>query len=218
MADYHLYGADISPFAQRVVLQLEYKGIAFTQEHPPGGFASEEYGRINPIRRLPVLRAGDLHLPESQIICDYLEQMHPEPALLPESAEAQALVRLIARIIDLYVMNPMMPLFKNLSRKNRDQAVVDQALAGIRAGLGYLDHWIQPQRHAFGDRLTLADFAAAPVLRYVDQYPPLFGFTDPFADTPNVAGYYARCREEALVDAALTRIEAGWAALRRPAN
>lgn len=218
MAQYHLYAADISPFAQRVVLQLDYKGIEFTQEHPPGGFGSAEFGQINPIRRLPVLRVGNRHIPESQIICDYLEQVHPEPSLLPEGAEAQATVRLIARIIDLYIMNPMMPLFKNLSRKNRDQAVVDHALAQIRAGLGHLDHWIQPARHAFGDKLTLADFAAAPVLRYVDQYPPIFGFTDPFADTPNVAGYFARCREEKLVDEALSRIEAGWDAIRRGAH
>jgi glutathione S-transferase len=218
MAQYHLYSADISPFAQRVVMQLQYKGIAFTQEHPPGGFGSEEFGRINPIRKLPVLRIGDTHLPESQVICDYIEHAHPTPPLLPESPLEQAKVRLIARIIDLYVMNPMMPLFQNLSRKTRDQVVVDRALASIKAGLGHLDRWIEPGPHALGGRLTLADFAAAPVLRYAAQYPPIFGMVDPFAELPNVAAYYARCRENELIDQSIARIEAGWDAMRRGAH
>ena len=218
MARYHLYSADISPFAQRVVLQLDFKGIAFTQEHPPGGFGSEEFGRINPIQKLPVLRVGDTHIPESEVICEYLEQVHPEPALLPADPIERARVRLIARIIDLYVMNPMMPLFRNLPRATRDQAVVDHALASVKAGLGHLNHWIAPDRHAVGGRVTLADFAAAPVLRYAAQYPPIFGFKDPFADLPNVAAYYAKCRENELVDGALSRIEAGWDAIRRGAH
>ncbi|RIA37962.1 glutathione S-transferase [Hephaestia caeni] len=218
MAQYHLYSADISPFAQRVVLQLDHKGIAFTHEHPPGGFGSAEYGLINPIQKLPVLRVDGVNLPESEVICEYLEQVHPEPALFPEDPMARAKVRLIARIIDLYIMNPMMPLFKNLSRATRDQAVVDHALASIKAGLGHLNHWIEPGRHATGGQTTLADFAAAPVLRYAFQYPPVFGFKDPFADLPNVAAYYAACRENANVDGALSRIEAGWDAMRQAAR
>lgn len=218
MAQYHLYSADISPFAQRVVMQLEHKGISFTQEHPPGGFGSEEYGRINPIRKLPVIRVGETNLPESQVICDYLEEAHPEPALLPAEPLERAKVRLIARIVDLYIMNPMMPLFQNLSRKTRDQAVVERALDSIKAGLSHLDHWIRPGPYACGDALSLADLAAAPVLRYVAQYPPVFGMEDPFAQRANVAAYYARCREEALIDRALSRIEAGWDAMRRGAH
>lgn len=215
---YHVYAADISPFAQRVVLQLEYKQLAFTQEHPPGGFHSEEYGRINPIRKLPVLRIGDVHLPESEVICEYLEQVHPEPALLPEDPAQRANGRLISRIVDLYIMNPMMPLFKNLSRATRNPDVVNLALASIKNGLGYLNHWIAPGRYANAGRLTLADFAAAPVLRYAAQYPPVFGMKEPFADLPNVASYFAACREDAHVNRGLSRIEAGWAALRAGAG
>lgn len=215
---YHVYSADISPFAQRVVLQLEYKGLQFTQEHPPGGFGSEIYGRINPIRKLPVLRIGEVHLPESEVICEYLEQMHPEPSLTPDDPAQRAQGRLISRIVDLYIMNPMMPLFKNLARATRDPAVVDLALTNIKNGLGYLNHWIAPGRYANAGRLTLADFATAPILRYAAQYPPIFGLKDPFKGFSNLAAYYAACREDPHVDRGLTRIEAGWEALRRGAG
>lgn len=56
MPNYHVYSADISPFAQRVVLQLEYKQLPFTQGAPPGGLQSDEYEKINPMRKLPVLQ------------------------------------------------------------------------------------------------------------------------------------------------------------------
>ncbi len=211
---YHLYSADISPFAQRVVMQLEHKGLAFTHEHPPGGFQSEEYGLINPIRKLPVLRVGAINLPESEVICEYLEQVHPEPSLVPEDPMQRAHGRLISRITDLYIMNPMMPLFKNFSRATRNQEVVDLALSNIRNGLGFLDHWISPMRYANAGRLTLADLAVAPVLRYCVQYPPVFGMKDPLAAFPNVTAYFNACRETPLIDRALSRIEAGWEAMR----
>jgi glutathione S-transferase len=213
---YHLYAADISPFAQRVVLQMEYKGLVFSQETPPGGLGSDEYGRINPIRKLPVLRIGETYLPESEVICEYLEHVHPEPALLPEDPTERAHCRLISRIVDLYIMNPMMPPFRNFARATRDQAVVDQALEAIRKGVAALECWLAPGPYVRAGRITLADFAAAPVLRYVAEYPPVFGMNmkTPFAETPNVATYLAACRADPHIERGLARIEAGWLARR----
>ncbi len=209
-----LYGADISPFAQRVALQLEYKGLEFRVEPPPGGLKSDTFRDLNPIGKIPLLEADGVILPESEIICEYIEEVHPEPRLLPIDPADRARGRLISRICDLYVMNPMAPLFANLSRKSRDQAVVDDALRTIKKGLQALDHWIAPEPFATAGMLTLADFAAAPILRYVAEYPPIFGMTQPFADFGNIATYYAKCREDPHVDRGLARIEAGWAALR----
>lgn len=214
----HLYTADISPFAQRVVIQLEAKGLPFTHELPPGGLASEAYALINPIRKMPTLRVGEgFNLPESEVICEYLEDLHPEPSLRPADPLVRARMRLITRIIDLYVMNPMMPLFKNLARQSRDEAVVAASLAAISNGLDWLEPWVAPERYAVDGRLTLADCAAAPVLLYVTRYPPIFGMKEPLASRPNLTAYLAAVRQDPHVDAALGRIEAGWDALRKGA-
>ena len=213
MADIILYGADISPFAQRVQLQLEYKRLDFEVVAPPGGLKSAEFLAINPIGKIPVLEHDGLVLPESEVICEYLEERFPDPPLLPSDPAERARGRLISRICDLYVMNPMLPLFANLSRKTRDQAVVDVALAAIGQGLDALDRWIALGRYANAGRLSLADFAAAPILRYVAQYPPIFGMDEPFEGRGNVGDYFAACREDPHVDRGLGRIEAGWAAL-----
>ena len=214
MPNYHVYSADISPFAQRVVLQLEYKGVPFTQGHPPGGFQSDAYGKINPMRRMPVLRIDGDYLPESEIICEFIEQMHPEPTLLPEDPMERARGRLISRIADTYIMNPMMPLFKNFSRATRDERVDDLALKTIQQGLNYLDHWIAPGTYANAGRLTLADFAAATILRYVTQYPPIFGMKEPLSELSNVSTYVSLCREDSHIERGLSRIEAGWETLK----
>ena len=63
MARYHLYSADISPFAQRVVMQLEFKQIPFTQSAPPDGLKSEAFAAISRIGKIPVLQVGAVHLP-----------------------------------------------------------------------------------------------------------------------------------------------------------
>ncbi|KCZ88856.1 glutathione S-transferase family protein [Hyphomonas johnsonii] len=215
MADYHLYSADISPFAQRVVMQLEFKQIPFTESVPPGGLKSEAFAAISRIGKIPVLQVGSVHLPESEVISEFLEQTHPDPSLLPDDPMERANCRLIARIADLYIMEAMVPLFANLSRATRNQEHVDRALSVLDRGLGYLEPWINPAVHAVGGRLTLADLAVAPILRYAAEYPPIFGMTTPFGERPNVSSYYDRCREHALIDSGLSRIEAGWQALRR---
>jgi glutathione S-transferase len=214
MPKYHLYSADISPFAQRVVLQMEYKGIDFTQSQPPGGFGSDDYGQINPIRKLPVLMVEGTALPESEVICEFIEDLHPEPSLLPDDPMQRATGRLIRRIADTYVMNPMMPLFKNFSRKTRDQAAVDLALSNIRQGLTFLDNWLAAEPYAVAGRLTLTDFAVAPILRYVAEYPPVFGFGNPFEGLAKVQAYFSACRNDPHIERGLSRIEAGWEAMK----
>lgn len=215
MPRYHLYSADISPFGQRVEMLMKFKRLDYTRESPPGGFQSDEYGLITPIRKLPVLKVDDAWtLPESEVICEYLEEVEPDPSALPKGAAARANGRLMARIADTYIMNPMMPLFSNFSRKTRDQAVVDLALANIRRGLEFLDHWIAPDTHANDSELTMADFAIAPILRYVQQYPPVFGMDDPMSGLKNVRAYHDSCRKEPLIDEGLSKIEQGWEAMR----
>lgn len=215
MPDYKLITADISPFAQRVVMQLDYKGIPYSASLPPGGLKSDEFGKLNPIQKIPVLVVGDRVIPESEVICEYIEEMHPEPPLLPADPDGRAQCRLISRIADQYVMNPMMPLFKNLSRKNRNMEVVQPALDAIDRGLSSLNAFICPGPYALGDTLSLCDFATAPILRYVQQYLPYFGIAEPLAPYDRVAKYVGEVRKDARVDAGISRIEAGWAALAK---
>ncbi len=69
-------------------LLLYAKGIEVEIIHPPGFHASTEtkeaYLKVNPIGRVPTLVLDDGRaLPESEVICEYLEDAYPSPACGP---------------------------------------------------------------------------------------------------------------------------------------
>lgn len=210
---YRIYGADLSPYLQRVTVQLDYKGLPYEVLLPPGGLHSDAYRAINPIRRIPALQLEDRVLPESEVICEYLEDSHPARPLRPADPEARAQVRLIARITDLYVMGAMTPLFGQLRRSTRDEAVAAPAVEAVLGGLDLLENMVAAS-FAAGNALSLADCAAAPVMRYAIQHLPMFD-ADPFAGRPRLEAWWMSVREEPHIAGGLARLEAAWEALRK---
>jgi glutathione S-transferase len=115
------YNAMLSPFAARCRMLIYAKGLEVEFSEAWGDFSKEQLSLINPMGKVPVLEDGDLVLPESETICEYLEDRFPEPALRPESPQARARMRLLGRLTDLYVFETLSPLFGHLSRKSRDR-------------------------------------------------------------------------------------------------
>lgn len=146
---YRIYGADLSPYLQRVTIQCDYKGLAYEGLPAPGGLHSDEFRALNPIGKIPALQLEDCVLPESEVICEYLEDRHPERSLRPFGAEARAKTRLIARVVDLYLMAPMNPLFGQLRRSTRDESVSAQRLPACYAVSTYsMESWTGPSLQA----------------------------------------------------------------------
>jgi glutathione S-transferase len=209
------YGHGISPFASRVALMLRAKGLNFEMPYPPGGLTSETYTAINPLQKLPVLSLENGEaLPESQVICDYLEDVYPEPALRPKDALTRAKMNLLIRIGDLYLMNPMLPLFKNLNPATRNAPVVEASLAQIDKGLVALNKYIAPGPFAIGDRFTLADCALAPILFYANRFLRLFDRKEALAAQVNVIAYYNAIQDDVHVAEVLDGMKEGLDAMR----
>ncbi len=72
-----LYGALASPYVARVVLVARYKQLELPVEMPAGGLKSPEYLAMNPFGKMPTLEHGERHVIESEVICEYLEELHP---------------------------------------------------------------------------------------------------------------------------------------------
>jgi glutathione S-transferase len=69
---------------------------------------SSEYMAKNPLGTIPTLELDDgTCLTESWPICEYIEELHPEPNLLGETAKERAEVRKWARLFDQEVVVPM---------------------------------------------------------------------------------------------------------------
>lgn len=120
---------------------------------------------MNPAGGTPVLELDDgTALAETVAICEWLEEMHPAPALIGATARDRAITRMWTRRVDLLVVQPMtagfrgaegLPLFKDRLRC-LPQAADDLKLAA-REGLAWLDQQLGERRYIAGDTVSLAD-------------------------------------------------------------
>mgnify|MGYP001194706614 FL=1 len=96
-----LFGWPISSAHYRACVALDLKGIPYEsvfmdpdiKEH-----LEAKYLAINPQGLVPALVDDDLVLTQTMAIMEYLEEIHPEPALLPANPAARARVRGLAEI------------------------------------------------------------------------------------------------------------------------
>ena len=106
MAVKFYYGSG-SPYAWRVWLALEHKGIAYhrkTLSFDAGDLKTPEFGALNPRRKVPVLVDDDFALAESAAIVEYIEDRWPSgPALFARDPRLRAIQRRMVREADQYL-------------------------------------------------------------------------------------------------------------------
>jgi glutathione S-transferase len=81
-----LYGGTPSPFFRKAVVVLEEKGLPYEIERLAPVPKTPELLAMHPMGKIPILRDGDVVVPDSSVICAYLERAHPAPALYPQDA------------------------------------------------------------------------------------------------------------------------------------
>ncbi|HWH48682.1 MAG TPA: glutathione S-transferase family protein [Burkholderiales bacterium] len=100
------YGSG-SPYAWRVWLALEHKGIAYelmTLSFSAGDLKKPEYLKVNPRHKVPAITDGELALYESAAIVEYLDEQYSSgKKLFPGNTKQRAVVRRLVREADEYV-------------------------------------------------------------------------------------------------------------------
>src|SRR5215472_16443952 len=114
-----LYSADLSPYAARVRMQIYAKGIADIVIELPEHWGLPKFRERFPLGRVPVLDIDGDTIPESQVIAEYLEEIHPEPSLLGTTPRENAHIRMLARLGDIYVTNAMFTLSRQTGALGR---------------------------------------------------------------------------------------------------
>ncbi|NOT42526.1 MAG: glutathione S-transferase family protein [Alphaproteobacteria bacterium] len=187
-----LYDSKLSPYANRVRLQLYLKGIdAQLIDVPSGGSHTAEYVKINPLEKVPTLEDNGFYLPESSVIGEYIEDTRPAPSLRSADPKERARMRVVYNIADQYILTPLFELFDQIDPKVRNAKIVDEQLTALAKGLGGLEHFIQPGKYAMGANASLADCALVPSLFFVAGIGPMLGQGDLLAATPKVKAYWA---------------------------
>ena len=99
-----LCGFALSNYYNKVKLVLLEKGLPFDEHYiAPGSAKTEDMLAASPLGKIPFLRTPRGDLSESSAIVEYLEQLAPEPALLPRDPWAAAKVRELSQFIELYL-------------------------------------------------------------------------------------------------------------------
>jgi glutathione S-transferase len=203
-----LYGGDLSPYVQRVKMQLAAKNINYTYAPPPGGMKSEDYLAINPIGKVPCLvTESGMSLPESEVIVEYIEDAFSKPALRPRKPEERAQVRLVSRITDIYLAPAMSKLF-GLMAPTRDPAAMTAAMADINKALDILERTLSGKKHAVSNKFTLADCALAPLLFFIAKLTGVVGVKNVFKPYKKVSKYWKTREKDAITAKALDEMAA----------
>jgi glutathione S-transferase len=130
-----------------------------------------------PTGKMPLLLDGSRTVPETSIIVEYLSQHHRGGAspLVPADAEASLEVRLMDRLLDLYVMTPMQAIVADRLRDeaDRDAINVSTARGTLSMAYGMLEQKLDGRAWMGGDWFSLADCSAAPSLFYATTLVPL---------------------------------------------
>jgi len=211
-----LYSWDLSPYSARVRMQIYAKGLTDIAIERPPTYGTPKFYQDHPIGRVPLLEIDGEAIPESNVIAEYLEEIHPEPSLLGATPRENAHIRTLARIGDIYLMNNTFMLGVQ-TRVLAAKTPVITGNEGIIALLGgqlasnvkALDRMIGRDGFACLGRLTLADCALVPALFFLESVLPGTGLADPIAANANVAAYRAAIQGEECAARILAELNRG---------
>jgi len=135
---------------------------------------SAAYRAVNPQKRVPTLTLDNgERLLQSLAIMEYLDEVHPEPPLLPTDPVARAQVRAVAQIIacDIHPLNNSGTLsYLRGPLKADENAVNAWYRHWVIAGFEAVEELIKPAPYAFGAGVTLADVCLVPQVFHARRF------------------------------------------------
>ena len=166
-----LYSYFRSSAAYRVRIALNLKSVAYEiipvhLRKDGGRHRSAEYQAINPQMRVPSLKlqSGEV-IVQSLAIIGYLNEVYPQPPLLPADAIERAQARAISQIIacDIHPLNNLGTLQYLKNEMGQPQSAIDTWYHHwVMSGFEAIEKMIKPGPYAFGSLPGLADICLIP--------------------------------------------------------
>jgi maleylpyruvate isomerase len=168
-----LYGYGLSSASYRVRIALALKNLQYSsiiKNLRAGEHRLSEFLRINVQGFVPALGLDDgAVLTQSVAIIEYLDEIHPNPPLLPSEPLGKARVRALTQAItcDIHPLNNLRVLRYLEEKLNLDKQTRDLWYRHwVQVGFDALERWLVRDpatgRYCHGDTPTLADICLVP--------------------------------------------------------
>jgi glutathione S-transferase len=161
-------GSFVSPYVRKVLACLELKSLDYAVDPITPFFGNDEFSRLSPLRRIPVLIDGETVLSDSSVICFYLDEAYGGYPLLPEGPRERARARWLeefadTRLGDIFIWGLFYQkvVRRMVWNEEPDEERVRKSLAeDAPAALDYLEGELPETGYLFGP-LGFADIALA---------------------------------------------------------
>jgi glutathione S-transferase len=174
-------GSFVSPYVRKVLACMHLKGLAYEIDPITPFFGNDEFRRLSPLSRIPVLIDGDFCTSDSSVICAYLDEAYPGAPLLPADPKDRARARWLEEFADtrlgdlfiwgLFYQRIVRPLV--WGEPSDEQRIAQTVNEDAPAALDYLEGVLPGTGWIFGD-FGLPDIAIASFFRnaaYADFEP-----------------------------------------------
>jgi glutathione S-transferase len=167
-----IIGSFVSPYVRKVLACMTLKGLDYEIDPITPFFGNDEFERLSPLRRIPVLIDGNFSISDSSVICAYLDEAYPGHPLFPSDPKDRARARWLeefadTRLGDCFIWNLF---YQKVVRPaiwgepTDEERVAKAEKEEIPRALDYLESELPADGFLFGD-IGAADISIASFFR-----------------------------------------------------
>lgn len=167
-----IIGSYVSPYVRKVLVCMELKGLEYEVDPITPFFGNDEFRRLSPLCRIPVLIDQGFVLTDSSVIAEYLDEQYPDPRLMPIEPKERARARWLeefadTRLGDVFIWGLFYPkmVHPRVWNEPGDEERIEKTLStDLPAALDYLEGELPDSGYLFGE-IGIADIAIASFFR-----------------------------------------------------
>jgi len=161
-----VHGVLLSPFVRKVMLTLDHKNVAYENIPTMPGSKNAHFRAINPLGKVPVYEDEYVALPDSSVICQYLDGKYRSPGIYPSNPAEKAKALWLEEFADSKLTEllggglfyELLVAPKMLGRAT-DQHKVNATIKALPPFLDYLERHCTSKSFLVAGQISIADFS-----------------------------------------------------------
>jgi glutathione S-transferase/maleylpyruvate isomerase len=196
------YASPVSLYCAKLRILLRHKQLEWQEVHPEGGYNAGSFRQLVPAGTMPAIVDGDMVLADSEAIAEYIEETHPQPAMLPCDVRARARCRERSRFHDTRLEPEVRKLFAHVGVARADSDIVRAQSTALNQRFAELSRLLGADATLDTGELTLGDCGFPICFAWIDAFTNAMGLALEWPQ--NLCDYRAQIETLAAVREELT--------------